>query len=652
MAQAKAVTATTGLEGSATANLYMSWAALLEETGDLEKAVRRSREGAQITRNISDLGAAANVGLDDARRTNTQYAAHFQTHALRLSRLTGGQTQRQSQEKVATELKAEIFDYVQRAQSTGAAAAIDRMAARFAARDNALGRLVRSRQDLVNQRDRLARNLGAVLDQAASEHSDQQENQLRVRLQELDVRLVSVDKKIRVDFPDYGELARPRPVSLAATQLLLRPGEGLLTFMLGGESGLAVLVTRDQVFTHSIASSRVEIAERVESLRWGLDPTEVGSVQDLLTFDVHEAHGLFTSLFGSLSGSILKLSHLIVVPDGALQSLPLGVLLTAPPSTARFMDFAAFRTAPWLARAVAISVLPAVSGLRALRRFARKSRATKPFLGIGDPLLLDHPGAKETTNPNLRGGSALAWLKKNRTRPDASAMFRGGRADIRAVRNLASLPDSAVELASMAVSLGGSRDDLYLRDRAIEPLIRGKIKLRDYRVLALATHGVLAGELAGLSEPALVLTPPKEASEENDGLLTASEITDLDLDADWVILSACNTAGPDGKPGAEGLSGLARAFFYAGARTLFVSHWPVVSETTVKMTTGMLASLAATPEIGKAEAHRRAILSVMGDTTQEMFAHPLFWAPFVVVGDGGAPALSKTKTKSETGLRR
>jgi CHAT domain-containing protein/tetratricopeptide (TPR) repeat protein len=642
MSQAKAITATTGLEGAATANLYMSWAALLEETGDLDKAVMRSRQGVLITQKNSDLGAAASVGLDDARRTNAQYAAHFQTHALRLSRLIGENTRRRDR----VDLKAEIFNYVQRAQSTGAAAAIDRMAARFAARDNALGRLIRSRQDVVNQRDRLAQKLGGVLDQAASELTAQLETRLHVTVRELDGRLAGIDKKILIDFPDYGELARPRPVPLATTQSLLQPGEGLLTFMLGGEGGLAVLVTRDQVLSHPIKASRVAVAERVEALRWGLDPTEVSSVEDLLTFDAREAHALFTSLLGPLSTPVMTLSHLIVVPDGSLQSLPLGVLLTAPPLTARFLDFAAFRAAPWLARAVAISVLPAVSGLRALRHFARESGASKPFLGIGDPLLLDHPGPMETPKPDLRGGSALVWLTKSRARPDASAMFRGGRADIRAIKNLASLPDSAVELASMADSLGGSSDDLYLRERAVEPLIRGDIKLRDYRVLALATHGILAGELAGLSEPALVLTPPDKASDENDGLLTASEITDLDLDADWVILSACNTAGPDGTPGAEGLSGLARAFFYAGARTLFVSHWPVVSETTVKMTTGMLAALAATPEIGKAEAHRRAILAVMGHTTKEMFAHPLFWAPFVVVGDGGATA------SKETGLRR
>jgi CHAT domain-containing protein/tetratricopeptide (TPR) repeat protein len=632
MAQAKAITAKTGLEGFDTAKLYTRWAVLLEAAGDFDKAVLHSRQGAEITKKIADRGAAASVGLDATRRTNAQYAIYFQEHVRRLMRLTG----KKAPPKQRTALDAEIFDYVQRAQSTGAAAAINRMAARFAARDDALGRLIRSRQDVVNQRDRLARKLGAVFDQAANERTAKLEERLRISLRELDDRLAVIDKKILTDFPDYGELARPRPASLDATQSLLRPKEGLLTFMLAQDGGVAFLVIRDQVFSHRITVGRAEIAERVQSLRWGLDPSEITSMESLFEFDAREAHDLFKTLLGPLSAPVMKLSHLIVVPDGPLQSLPLGVLLTAPPPTPQFGDFSAFREAPWLARDVAISVLPAVSGLRALRRLARPSGASKPFLGVGDPLLRDHPGPMETPNQNLRGGAVMSWLAQAPTRRNASALFRGGRADINEIKALDSLPESAVELTEMAASLGGSTDDLYLRERAVESKIRGGLRLRDYRVLALATHGVLAGELVDLSEPALVLTPPDKASDADDGLLTASEITELELDADWVILSACNTAGSDGKPGAEGLSGLARAFFYAGARALFVSHWPVVSETTVTMTTSMLATLAATPQIGKAEAHRRAILALMNDPKKEIFAHPLFWAPFVIVGDGGA----------------
>ena len=121
----------------------------------------------------------------------------------------------------------------------------------------------------------------------------------------------------------------------------------------------------------------------------------------------------------------------------------------------------------------------------------------------------------------------------------------------------------------------------------------------------------------------------------DDGLLTASEVATLKLDADWVILSACNTVAADGTGGADGLSGLAKAFFHAGSRALLVSHWPVVSEAAVKLTTAMLKYAADHPEAGRAEALRYSMLALMEDDAKPQFAHPMFWAPFVVGGEGG-----------------
>ena len=115
-------------------------------------------------------------------------------------------------------------------------------------------------------------------------------------------------------------------------------------------------------------------------------------------------------------------------------------------------------------------------------------------------------------------------------------------------------------------------------------------------------------------------------------MLTASETATLKLNADFVILSACNTASPDGTPGAPGLSGLAKAFMYAGSRALLVSHWAVKSKAAEQLTTTMLAELVRDPSASRAEALRRAELTVMADPR---FAQPSSWAPFVLVGDGG-----------------
>jgi CHAT domain-containing protein len=158
-------------------------------------------------------------------------------------------------------------------------------------------------------------------------------------------------------------------------------------------------------------------------------------------------------------------------------------------------------------------------------------------------------------------------------------------------------------------------------------------RLASYRVVHFATHGLLAGETESVgsgAEPALLLTPPDEATQADDGLLTASEVAHLKLNAQWVVLSACNTAG-GAKAGAQPLSGLARAFFYAGARSLLVSHWYVDSDAAVKLVTGTFARAKLNPSEGRAEAVRRAMLALIDSSGG---AHPATWAPFVVVGEG------------------
>jgi CHAT domain-containing protein len=209
------------------------------------------------------------------------------------------------------------------------------------------------------------------------------------------------------------------------------------------------------------------------------------------------------------------------------------------------------------------------------------------------------------------------------------------------------LPETAEELCAVAKALralGRESETVWLGKRATEANLKALSrahKLARYRVLHFATHGLLAGEseaiLRAEAEPALMLTPPKDGAtpaelEEDDGLLTASEVAQLELDADWVVLSACNTAAGENAD-AEALSGLARAFFYAKARALLVSHWAVMSEASVKLTTGAFAELRANPRMGRAEALRRSIVRMLEAGAPDE-AHPEYWAPYVLVGEG------------------
>src|SRR5262249_42034196 len=143
-------------------------------------------------------------------------------------------------------------------------------------------------------------------------------------------------------------------------------------------------------------------------------------------------------------------------------------------------------------------------------------------------------------------------------------------------------------------------DDIWLGARATEAnlkVLSERGKLAQYRVVHLATHGTLAGDISGSSEPGLILTPPKQATDLDDLYLSAADAARLNLDAAWVILSACNTAA-GGAQGAEALSGLARAFFYAGARALLVSHWEVDSAATVKLIAAAVGATARDAKLG------------------------------------------------------
>jgi CHAT domain-containing protein len=181
-------------------------------------------------------------------------------------------------------------------------------------------------------------------------------------------------------------------------------------------------------------------------------------------------------------------------------------------------------------------------------------------------------------------------------------------------------------------------EDVYLHERASEALVK-KMDLSRRRIVAFATHGLIPGDLNGLTQPALALSAPEVAGGGDDGLLTMEEIIGLKLDADWVVLSACNTGAGEGA-GGEAVSSLGRAFFYAGARALLVSNWPVETTSARLLTTGLFRRQVANPQLSRAEALRQTMLDLMngreGEGAGFTYAHPMFWGPFSLVGDGAA----------------
>jgi CHAT domain-containing protein len=261
---------------------------------------------------------------------------------------------------------------------------------------------------------------------------------------------------------------------------------------------------------------------------------------------------------------------LLVVPSGALTALPFHLLVTAKPAAAIPEKIDGYRDAAWLLKRQAVSVLPSVASLKALRSFVRRDQGIKPMTGFGDPRF----------NPAQQGSADKRAATKSASRGVVTAAYtdfwQGAGVDrAKLAQALPPLPDTADELNAVARDLGVAASDIHLGSDATETAVK-RAPLADYGIVYFATHGLVAGDVKGLAEPSLALSTPEHPSEFDDGLLTSSEVAQLKLNADWVVLSACNTIAGD-KPGAEALSGLARSFFYAGARALLVSHWAVDS---------------------------------------------------------------------------
>jgi CHAT domain-containing protein len=626
---------------------------LFGERGDWASAVGPFRRATDI---ITRQGAMLpEEGKDPAKQALTRNQFRFGYFVVALDHTAAGSPE-------ATE---ESFRVAQWALQTDAAEALRQMSTRFAGGQGELASLIREQQDLLRDRKaadaRLFAAVGAANAQATAEG--------RAAYSKIKARLDAIASRLSKS-REYAAVSNPQPLTIAETQALLRPDEAVVQFLdvpswgQQPEETFAWVVSKTGFRWIRIDLGPDALAGRVQALRCGLDydgAWRTGSqCTDLLKvaytddddklgkrlpFDLARANELYKALFGKIE-DIIKNKQLLIVASGPLTQLPFQVLVTEPPKT-RLPDSAAgYRDVAWLVRQHAITVLPSVASLHALRTFAKVSHASEAYIGFGDPLLEgDSKRFKDDTaraklarekrcGPTLPQRMASLAALRSGTSPIGQSA--GGLSDVDDIRRWPPLPETADELCDVAQDFRvDPATHVYLGAKATEAEVKrlsADGTLEKYRIVHFATHGVLAGQLSGASDPGLILTPPRTASETDDGYLTASEITGLKLDADWVILSACNTAA-GGAQGAEALSGLARAFFYAGARSLLVSNWSVYSDATVKLITKAISELKSDGKIGRAEALRRSMVALITDGHDEE-AHPAFWAPFVLVGEG------------------
>jgi len=416
------------------------------------------------------------------------------------------------------------------------------------------------------------------------------------------------------EFPRYRSLSNGQ-VTLADLQGRLEAGEAYYKQVLVGEDAYALMVTKSGARLARIGASTSEIGAMVKALRDTIVLFE-GGRPTTYPFDAATARRLYQALFGPMAADMAAVEHLVFEPDGAMLQLPVNLLIESdtgvPAYLARVADEAAdpfdMRGIQWLGRSRMVSTATSPRAFIDVRAIAA-SRATRPYLGLGEnavPAMSPIPSQAECDWP------LTEWGK----------------------------PISGAELA-LGQRLTGGSGTVITGAGFSDTALMARSDLKDYRVLHFATHGLVTAPRPQCpARPALLTSFGGEGS---DGLLGFAEIFDLSLDADTIILSACDTAGAASAAatreagittgGNFALDGLVRAFVGAGARSVIASHWPVPDD--YDATATLIGGLfQPTPSIGAALRQSQQQMMDRAETS-----HPYYWSGFAIIGDAAKPLI-------------
>ncbi|MCW0181671.1 MAG: CHAT domain-containing protein [Zavarzinia sp.] len=499
-------------------------------------------------------------------------------------------------------LKVEMFEAMQLMRSGVTSRTVSLATARLAAGDQAVSGVIRAQQE--NERKRYA--LVGELNRALSAPSELRDTakiaRLRQNLEAVETEGRGLDETLQAASSGYRQLLAT-PVGVTELQGLLKPGEAIAAFASAENATYGFLVAADRLKVWRIDAGDLALGDVVVTLRRGIQLNRGTPGR----FPVDLAHQLHAALFGPVADDLAGIDNLVTTANGPLASIPFGILVASPASGRAPADD--YRAVDWMVRHQALSAVPSVRAFADLRKVPTAAAGSSAMIGFGD------------YRPPRDVASLFAGLPAGCAR------------DRKVLGSLGPLPATAGELRQVAGLVGAGADSLLLGPAFTKDAVLNR-PLSDYRILYFATHAVLASEIRCFSEPALLVTPGAGGTVDS-ALLRLSDILNLKLDADLVVLSACNTAGTDGKSGGEALSGLTRAFFYAGARRLVVSHWPVPDDSTAALMLGLFDRRG--PGVGGAAALREAQLRMIDGQSGgkgAAWAHPLYWAGFTTIGDG------------------
>jgi CHAT domain-containing protein len=508
-------------------------------------------------------------------------------------------------------LLAEMFEVAELGEGSLTSQLIAQAAARLAqsSRDPRVAQAIRRRQDaealvgtLYSARDTLAESRrpggrpydGPPMDGAA----------LDARIAAALYELKDSDAAVQEVAPNYAQLLQ-QVVPTRDVFALLHPGEAFAQVTVATDETWTLLLRDGQISLGHSETGLGAMTRLVVRLRATLTRQD-GAVPDFAT---GPAHGVYAATLGTVASSLTDATALVVAPSGPLLSLPFALLLTED-----FSD-TDLRAAPWLVRSMSIAHVPSAANFVGLRRAAGVSPAIRPWFGFGD------------FRPVTRAAAARSFPQP--ACAETAADFAA----------LSPLPHSRVELEKSRAIMGANATDVLMGPAFTAAAVR-HARLKGYRIIHFSTHAVLPSSLECQPQQIIVTSAPNGATTADGAMLLADDALGLDLDADAVILSACNSLGRGGKLAGESLSALARAFFYAGSRSLLATHWSLNDAAAEQLVTGLLRNYRDNAGDGLAQSLRAAQLALLAsagrDGNPASLAHPFFWGPMALLGEGGA----------------
>lgn len=500
-------------------------------------------------------------------------------------------------------------------------------AARIAAANSKLNTLARREQDLRRELGEIEEQIIILIGQPETDMKKGYVANLIERRRELDKQIEDLNEKVSTQFPKYDRLMNPGTTTVVDVQGVLDEDEVLLAYYVTDKTTILWAISGDSVVMQDLGMTEQQLTSWVERLRASLD-INIKYMHQIPAYDAKLANLLYKKLVMPVESMLKGASDIAIVPHGPLYGLPFEALVTGEvqgmPSDTDNVPFSGYKQLPWLVNQYAVSIVPSATALVTLRKYTQDTLAGYELVGFADP---DYSGVRRKI--------------VNMQRSADEGVFQRAISKAGLLEDLPRLPDTAYELEQISAAVpDGSGKKIYLGPDASETNVK-TTQLQDYRSVIFSTHGLLAGDLDKLDQPALALSRPERPNDYDDGLLKMEEILLLRLNASWVILSACNTATPDGEFRGDELGGLAQAFFYAGARAVLASLWSVESTSTARLFTIAFADAMHDTGLSRSRAltvAKRKLISGRGYVKNgaEVFsyAHPLFWAAFVLIGDG------------------